>query len=163
MNTRRNDELLRLGDIVFYKEARLIMEILQQLPTHRYVYNRYLTLLSEKPLPLPNKKTIVINELAEERSGIWIYMNIPPLTLKGLIYKLTKKFKEFDKHRKVSENKLVSKWDEEYAVLKSSIEHGYDIKATKKEVIDQCVLTYGVTPGSEEEEMYQDNCTPNLE
>ena len=68
MNTRKYDELFTLDGQTFKKENPLNLDVLQQLPTEQYVINRYLTLLSQKPLRLPKKKEIVVNELARETS-----------------------------------------------------------------------------------------------
>ena len=131
MNTRKDDILDRLGDVVFRKEARLNLQVLQQLPSYHYVYNRILTLLSEKPLRLPGKVPIVINELAGELRDIWIYMNIPPRTLLGVAKKLETLFKIFDKHRRVTESKRGTKWNTDNEQIISKLQHGFDIKATK--------------------------------
>ena len=161
MNTRKSDILIELGDLVFRKEPRLDLTVLQQLPTYNYVYNRYLTLSSEKPLRLPRKNAIVVNELAEELRDIWIYMNIPPITLVGITKKLEKLWKQFDTHCNTAKSKRSTHWKNTNDLIKSSLQHGFDIKATKQEVIDQCVSTYGVEPGNEEILMYKDNCIPD--
>ena len=60
METRKDDILFNLEGTIFGKEDRLNLNVLQQLPTQQYVFNRYLTMLSQKPLRLPQKNEIVI-------------------------------------------------------------------------------------------------------
>ena len=163
MNTRQGDVLIPLDGAVFCREGPLDLTRLQQLPTHQYVYNRYLTLCQEKPLRLPGKSKIVIQELAKELRSIWIYMNIPPMTRVGVVAKLEKIMKAFEQHKKVHPPKRNKKWQSSHKSLLDTLENGFDIKAVKTDVIQQCIDTYDVVPGDEEERMYVDNCVPNTE
>ena len=163
MNTRKSDVFFRLGEISFRRQSRMNLEVLEQLPSYQYVYNRYLTLASEKPLRMPQKTGIVINELAEELRDIWIYMNHTPMTFNGVVRKLQVLLKKFTTHSKIIESKRGPKWKEEYDAMKLNLQNGYDIKAVKQDVIDRCIETYGVEYGDEEEKMYKDNCVPDPE
>ena len=161
MNTRKDDVLVRLGDAVFRRVGPLDLGVLQQLLNYQHVYNRYLSILAEKPLRLHCKNSIAIRELAEELREAWIYMNIPPMTTNGVVKKLEKVTIRFDKHYRLHESKRGSKWLKENNTIISDLENGFDIKATKQEVIDQCITDYGVVSGTDEASMYEDNCIPD--
>ena len=45
METRSKDVLALLGGTDFYKREPMNLSMAQQLPTHRYFYERYLTIL----------------------------------------------------------------------------------------------------------------------
>ena len=64
---RRKDSVLYEVKIEFLDLSKA-----QQLPTHRYVIERYLTLCHKKTSNLRNKKHIVITELVNELRSIWI-------------------------------------------------------------------------------------------
>ena len=161
METRKDDILFNLEGTIFRKEDRLNLNVLQQLPTQQYVFNRYLTMLSQKPLRLPNKNEIVIAELAEELRYIWIFINDPPMSQIGVVKKLTKVLSWFTKHRFTNVSKRKEKWQREHLSLLKALQNGFDIKADNTEVIEQCIAEYDVTPGEEEEEIYKDNCVPD--
>ena len=113
MKTRKDDVLMRFGDVVFEKVPLLDLSVLQQLPNYQHVYNRYLSIITVKPLRLANKHSIVIKELAEELRDTWIYMNIPPMTTNGVVKRLEKLVTHFEKHYRLHESKCGAKWENE--------------------------------------------------
>ena len=74
-----------LKDVKFKKITVLDLTRYQQLPSYKYLIERYLTLLNEKPKTLLKKKEVVIKGLADEFRSIWIFMSIPPQTLKTVV------------------------------------------------------------------------------
>ena len=77
MERRSSDILLELGDVVLKKTPPLDLSVVQQLPSYRYVYSRYLTLRGREH---PYKTSIpdISNELGKELREIWIFMNVTP-------------------------------------------------------------------------------------
>ena len=67
-------------DVRFTRREKLDLSRVQQLPTYRYVIERYLTVSNEFPSNLKNKKDKAITELTKELVEIWVFMNIPPKT-----------------------------------------------------------------------------------
>ena len=107
---RRSDSLLyEVNEIEFYKCETLDSSKVQQLPTYRYVIERYLTLCGEKPSNLKDKKLVVTTELVNELRSIWVYMNIPPNLRKVVREKVTKNLDKFDKVKKCSNGKRENK------------------------------------------------------
>ena len=71
METRKDDNLACLGKITFNKRrGPLDLSKAQQLPTNRYVIERYLTSMKDKPLRLKNGEydTILSNLALKIRS-----------------------------------------------------------------------------------------------
>ena len=75
MDTTSSDFICKLGYCELKSLDPLDPKKAQQLPNCRYVVERYLTIMKEKPLRMKNKKDIVLNELVGELRCIWIYMN----------------------------------------------------------------------------------------
>ena len=162
METRKDNNLACLGEITFNKRRDpLDLSKAQQLPTNRYVIERYLTSMKDKPLRLKNKKDTVVHELAEELQYIWIFMNIPPLTTNGVKRQLEKLFAIFDKLRFTAVHKQKDSWHREVNNLISSLDNGHDIKTDDAKTIHDVVEQYGIVPGEEEELLYVDNCVPS--
>ena len=155
---RSGSLLSELKSVKLYKCDILDLSKAQQLPTYRYLIERYLTLLKEKPSNLRQKKNVVISELVRELRSIWIFMNISPHPRKVVHEKVTKYLEEFDKLRDYPKVKRSNLFNERFEKIASVLENGFDIKASNQTVIDKHVNLYGVLYGDEEKLLYNDNC-----
>ena len=145
-------------DVRFTRREKLDLSRVQQLPTYRYVIERYLTVSNEFPSNLKNKKDKAITELTKELVEIWVFMNIPPKTftncrndIKGLIQLFSKLL-----HTAISKRK--DKWLSETLSMIKNLDRGFDMKEKKSRTENEYLEMYGVAPGLEEDMMYADNC-----
>ena len=159
METRKNDLLLDLEGLVLKKTQQLDVSVVQQLPSNEYVLSRYFTLMSEKAPRLPEKQSVVLNELAKELRNLWIFMNVSPITVKHVKKKLKSFVESFETHRKTSKNRKSFLKIHEKCILE--LKNGFDIRATTKEVIDSVTRLYDVKETESEENLYRDNCVPD--
>lgn len=160
MERRSADNLFVLNDIAFKRREPIDLTKIGQLPTYRYLYERYLTGLKDKPKNLKGKKDIVINDIISEFRNAWIFMNIPPQTRPGVRTKFNKLLNKFDKLRFTHPPKKNDTWDNSVDNILKHLDNGLDIRATDKDVIKDIVDEFGVTPGDREETLYVDNCVP---
>lgn len=65
-DTRSGDILLKLVDDIFKKRQLLDLSRVQQLPTFKYVIERYLTMKNELPKTEKDKENKVISFLVSE-------------------------------------------------------------------------------------------------
>ena len=81
MDLRSNKLLCEIGEIKLYKWEQLNLNVLRQLPTYRYVLERYLTEaenVQSWPKNIPKRPNQIIRSLADELVYIWIDMNVIP-------------------------------------------------------------------------------------
>ena len=70
---------------------------IQQLPTYRHLYERYLSELKDGPRTQTGKREDVIDGVVVEFRDAWIFMNVPPQTRQGAKKKFGQLFTTFDK------------------------------------------------------------------
>ena len=70
--------LFSLADVDFYQQEKLDTTTtkLFQLPTHRFVIERYFTISKETS----RKDDGVANQVASELEDVWIYCNVYPIS-----------------------------------------------------------------------------------
>ena len=78
--TRSNDILFQLEGNVFLRVDMLDLSRVQQLPTTKYVIERYHTTKQQFPRTQPNKDNLALGVITTELRYIWIHMNIPCLS-----------------------------------------------------------------------------------
>ena len=78
--TRSNDIQFQLEGNVFLRADMLDLSRVQQLPTTKYVIERYYTIKQQFPRTKPNKDKLALGVITNELRYIWIYMNIPCLS-----------------------------------------------------------------------------------
>ena len=98
--TSSSDVLLSISDIIFRKRVAIDLNVVQQLPTHRYLYERYLTVLNEIPPNMHGRKDQALVDLKNEFECIWVHMNIPFMTRKGIKDKFLKLIGKIEKLKK---------------------------------------------------------------
>ena len=103
---------------------------MQQLPSNHYILSRYLTLQEGRTRGFNKKKEEIYKELDEELQGIWIFMNVSPMTIPGVKKKLKTVLGAFDTHRFTHVSKRGLKWSEYQKKLCLELENGFDIRGT---------------------------------
>ena len=145
--------------IQFKRQSRLDLTILQQLPTYRYVIERFITIKKDNQnIKGHNKKTAII-EVSKELIETWVYMNIPPRHRVKVQDMVTKLVETYDQLARTDEKKRGDSWKRRIRELADKLNHGFDIKANDEKTIQACVDEYGVEPGEDELFLYEDNCT----
>ena len=148
-----------IGTLRFYKRQLMNLNVLQQLPDHRYLYERYFTLLNELPSTMKGKNNIVIGDLAKEFTFIWTHCNIPFKSRKWIETILNKLTTGIVKLKKYPVEKRGSKFDSQVNDLRKSLECGLDIFGENR--IETLKTDLGLVYGEEERLLYEDNCIPN--
>lgn len=162
MDTRSSDILSRFVfdgvELTFQKQEKLDLTRAQQLPTHKYVIERHLTMVKEKSRTLPDKLNILMSELTTELRDIWIFMNIPPKSYTASRRQVKSLIDQYSKLSKTAISKRKDTWKMQMNELRDKLSKGFDIKCEDKESINKCIEEYGVVPGEEENTLYTDNC-----
>lgn len=155
---RSSDNLFELGEIKFIKQEKIDLSKTFQLPTYKYVVERYFTEIGKRAKTEIGKKDSVIHDLSVELTDIWIFANIPPMTMRAVRILLEKDIKLIDKLKRTAKSKRLDKWNEQVSVVAKKAMCGYNIKSDDTEVIQKMVKEYGVEYGEEEILLYEDNC-----
>ena len=158
MNLRKDDVLFDAFGIKFRKREELDLSVSQQLPTYRFLVERFYTKMLELPKTMSGKKDKVIREMTEDFRFTWIFMNIPPKTYNSCKQIITAFINTFYKLRYTTVAKQKESWNKEVADLKSKLDDGVDIRSLDKSVCECIVNEYGVEVEEEEEMLYKDNC-----
>ena len=158
MNLRKDDVLFESFDIKFMKRALLDLSVSQQLPTYRFLIERYYTKMNELPKTMSGKKDKVIQDLTNDFRFTWIFMNTPPKSYKTCKEIFTKFIDNFHKLRHTAVSKRKDTWIREVADLKSILDDGVDIRSFDKQICDSIITECSVEVGEEEELLYKDNC-----
>ena len=77
METRSKDLLCTIGSIEFFKSESMNLSVLKQLPTYRYLYERYFTMQKSFPQNMKGRSSFIVADLSKEFTYIWTHMNIP--------------------------------------------------------------------------------------
>ena len=163
----RSKTLSEVLDLKFYKREQLSLNVLRQLPSYRYVLERYFTESNNYdawPYNLPNRNSMIALTIADELMYVWINMGVIPAsrtTVNKAVQTLV--FKDYLKNLKdVTASKRGPKWNERYRIMKGQLEDGFDIKRKDKTKSDEMASYLGTdTAPEEEEELYKDNCVRN--
>ena len=86
----RNKSLSEVSELKFYRREQLNLNVLRQLPTTRYVLERYFTECENYDVwekTLKNRQSLIIRSIADELIYIWINLNVIP-TAKNCVIKL---------------------------------------------------------------------------
>ena len=73
METRKQDRLCSFGGMAFFKRTTMNLNVVQQLPSYRYFYERFLTLNKSLPKTMKGKTKTVVMELILEFECIWTH------------------------------------------------------------------------------------------
>ena len=153
-NLQKDDVLFQLDGIMFRKATSLDLSKVQQLPTHKFVIERYYTQLSELAKTLSKKNDIVLANLTNELRYYWIFMNIPPKMYKGTRNKVQDIINQVKRLRNTAKEKRKTKYHSDLETIKDILDDGFDIRGKESEDVEE----FEVTVGEEEEELYRDNC-----
>ena len=147
-----------LFEIQFTKLEKLDLSKIQQLPTYKYVIERYLTISTGLQQNLRKKQDTVLTELTKELIEIWVFMNIPPKTFTNVKNDIKALVLNFNKLTWTHESKRKETWRSNMMSLIKILEHGFDIKEKISRSANEYIQMYGVAPGSDEDLLYEDNC-----
>ena len=123
--TRSSDVLFKLEENVFLHKDMLDLSLTQQLPTTKYVIERFFT---TKGKLCTNETNIVLSSLANELRYIWIHMNIPCLSYPRVRAKLKELCSTVNYLKKVHETKRKAKWMNKVNDLSNKLMNGFDKK-----------------------------------
>ena len=144
----RSKTLSEVLDLKFYKREQLSLNVLRQLPSYRYVLERYFTESNNYdawPYNLPNRNSMIALTIADELMYVWINMGVIPAsrtTVNKAVQTLV--FKDYLKNLKdVTASKRGPKWNERYRIMKGQLEDGFDIKRKDKTKSDEMISYLG--------------------
>ena len=153
METRSKDTLCSFDGLIFSKRDAMDLSVLQQLPTHRYFYERYLTLMTI----YDSNDHVKANDLCEEFTYIWTHMNIPFLSRKSIVGKFEKLLKEFRYLRYRPDHERKSKsYLQRFESFSNNLEVGLDIFSEGR--IEVLTADLGIEYEDDEKKLLKDNC-----
>ena len=158
MQTRSKDLLCTIGKVEFFKREVLNLTILQQLPSHIYFYERYLTMQSEYEND-GRKNGKIITDLVNEFVYIWTHMNIPFLAQSTIRSKFSKLIAAFVTLKKTHKSKRGNVFYSKLEGIEKDLDVGMDIFSHERK--DHLKTELGIEYGKEEQDLYEDNCKRN--
>ena len=162
---RSSDILVKIGEgsdheIEIRRTDPLDFTKAQLLPDVRHIVSRYFTLLQDTPQKQIDRDKTVRQSLSSEIWNDWIFMNLPPVSIKNVGLKLEKLVNNARRLMKYPVNKRGSTWVKDMQDLCQQLQHGWDIRSSHPKSIAILTEDYQVEIGDEEESLYTDNCVP---
>ena len=160
MDLRKDDTLFVINyskiKLKFKKQDALDLTKAQQLPTNKYVIERYYTILGGIPTNTKGRENSAINELVVELRYLWIYMNLPPKSRQSVTRALKKIIQTVSQLKNGHASRKA--WQDQFNNLNGILEDGFDIYDEGVTALEVMKEEYGLEPGEEEEKLYIDNC-----
>ena len=156
--TRSNDIQFQLEGNVFRRTDMLDLSRVQQLPTTKYVIERYHTIKQQFPRTKSNKDKLALGVITNELRYVWIHMNIPCLSYPTVRTKIHDVVLKVEFLRNVQETRRKEKWYSDVNSLSSTWKNGFDIRCHTDEAIQEMKTLYDVEVSKDEEDFYCDNC-----
>ena len=163
--TRSGSVLFKIQDLVFKERQVLDLSKPVQVPTVRYVVERFFTIKMGIGVNA-GRELSAIREAAFELQEIWIFLNLQPKCHSQIVIDIKKLIQEADKLKRYPVSKqggaAFKKLFEQFLLVS---ENGFDIRTSDALRMEELEERYfvKVTEDSEEEKIYQDNCVPLLE
>ena len=102
-NLRKNNELFKIvvGDdsIVFRKAEPVDFNRLVRIPTYKWLYERYYSVLNDIPANKPGRKNDVLIRLSKELVEVYLYCDLCPKTEATIKKNIEKRIKILEKIR----------------------------------------------------------------
>ena len=147
-----------LKKISFQRTNMLDLTRVQQLPTTKYVVERYITIKNKLPTHQSNKENCVLSKSTNELRYIWIHMNIPCLSYARVRTKIKDLCSSVMYLKKVHEKKRKDKWKNDVKALLGTLMNGFDIRSFFKDMKKEMKTLYGVEVSEDEVVFYRDSC-----
>ena len=163
METRSKDLICTIGSIKLFNRESMNLSVLQQLPTYRYLYERYFTMQKEGPRgnSSKGKSQNIISELSMEFTYIWTHFNIPFKSRRGIEQAFAKLINKIEILKRYSVKKRGSTFVAQVEVISKDLDIGVDIFSEDRIKILNTDL--GIEYEEEEKCLYKDNCKRNEE
>ena len=155
----RSDSLLfSVGDIDFFKQDELDFTKVIQLPTHRFVIERYYTIKKEKTSSVED----VTNRVSTELEDIWTFCNVYTLSRISRKKKVHSYINKFECLKKTSKGRQESQsFKNKLEILTKELHNGFDIRCTDEDRIKSLRKVMNLKMEQPEEDLWKDNCDPD--
>ena len=132
-----------------------------QLPTNKFVIERYFTIIKE----LNNRSGSVdeaVNRIVIELEEIWVYCNVFPLSRTVSKKKVSSLVNDTKTLRKVNVSRHTSKpFQDKLNTLKKNLRNGFDIRCHDVDRLRELTKMFKIKMLQPEEDLWNDNCIPN--
>ena len=125
---RKDDVLISILNHEVKTSTEYDFTKVQQLPDYTYLYGRFYTILSEKPLKENNRLGKAIVQTCKECRNIWITMNVYPMHYTSIHRKFSKTLRDF--HSLVTRGesqKQKTWWKKKAQTICNDMQKGVDI------------------------------------
>ena len=162
-NLRKNNELFKIvvGDesIVFRKAEPVGFNCLVRIPTYKWLYERYYSVLNDIPANKPGRKNDVLIRLSKELVEVYLYCDLCPKTEATIKKNIEKRIKILEKIR----HELKTIWESSKKNFQSTVDFLQDLN-WGVDILNLNRQEYlGITLGDDEIDLFKDNCDPYID